>query len=82
MDMFSGLLRILVFIGGLSFIGSGFQILTDPNCASVSWGGYRVVTTTCFANTAEGGIPAWFGGTISIIGGLLMLYYSIKGRRR
>jgi len=64
--------RIIGFIGGITFIVTGFGVLGDPNCETVSFSGLHAVTTTCYADSS-GAIPAWLGGLLSIIAGLILI---------
>jgi len=75
-------IQILRVLGGLSFIFSGVQIMVNRDCSSVSWGGYRFITVTCFSNTAAGGIPEGFAAELSTLGGMLLKFMGIKRRKR
>ena len=56
--------RIALFLGGLTFIQTGYSVLTDPSCQRVSISGFRFFTTSC---TTEGqGLPTVFIGVLAI----------------
>jgi hypothetical protein len=71
------ILRLVGFIGGITFIVTGFGVLGDPNCNSVSFSGLHAVTETCYPDST-GAIPAWLGGILSIIGGLILMGYAVS----
>ena len=57
--------RIAIFLGGLTFIQTGYSVLTDPTCQRVSLSGFRFFTTTC---TTQGhGLPTVLVGVFSIL---------------
>lgn len=68
--------RLIGFVGGLSFITTGFHVLTDPNCSSVSLSGIRLITTTCHEDSS-GFLPAWLGGSVSIIVGVGLMIWAV-----
>ena len=75
---------IIGLIGGGSFIVNGFSVLTDPNCATVGFGGGRVVQATCYA--AGTGMTGEFSGTSAGIGMLVVgagiIYFAIRGFKK
>jgi uncharacterized membrane protein len=57
--------RIAIFLGGLTFIQTGYSVLTDPTCQRVSLSGFRFFTTSC---TTQGhGLPTVLIGVLSIL---------------
>jgi RNA polymerase subunit RPABC4/transcription elongation factor Spt4 len=68
--------RILGTIGAASFFITGFKVLADPTCKSADFGGGRVTTITCRADSF-GTFPGSAAGFVSLLigGGLLLLIY-------
>lgn len=75
---------VVGLIGGGTFIVNGFSVLTDPNCATVSFGGGRVVQATCY----QAGVPMSgdFSGTVAGLGmlafGSLIVYLAARNIKR
>ncbi len=72
------LLRIVVAMGGLTFLATGIGIFLSDRCRSVTWGsrgGNRVgnFTATCWDAVAEGGMSQGAAGLISVTAGFLIL---------
>lgn len=64
--------RIAIFLGGLTFIQTGYSVLTDPSCQRVSLSGFRFFTTTC---TTQGhGLPTVLIGVLSILVGFAISF--------
>ena len=66
---------IVSFLGGVTFVQTGYSVLTDPSCQRVSVSGFRFFTTTC---TTQGhGLPTVVVGVISILIGLALSFVGI-----
>lgn len=57
--------RIIAAIGAGTFIVTGFSVLTDPNCISVSFSGGRLVTLTCYQDS-NGDLSPTAAGLLSL----------------
>jgi len=75
---------VVGLIGGGTFVINGFNILTDPNCDSVGFGGGRVVQATCYP--AGSVMSGEFSGSVAGFGmlavGVSILYFSWRNFRR
>jgi hypothetical protein len=67
--------RFAILIGGLSFVQTGYSVLTDPTCGRVSVGGFRFFTATC--NTQGHGFPVLLIGSLSLIIGFAIAFFSV-----
>lgn len=76
--------RILAAVGGVSFVVTGFGILTDPTCGAVTWGREgspraAVLTATCWPSQALAPDGAWSqaaAGTTAFVGGAAVLLFA------
>ena len=68
--------KILGTVGAASFFITGFKVLVDPDCITADFGGGRVSTITCRADSF-GSVSGSAAGFISLLigGGLLALIY-------
>lgn len=75
---------ILGFVGGTTFIVNGFSVLFDPDCATVGFGGGRVIQATCYAEGSiiEGEFPGSVAGFGMIAFGFLLVYIAWRNLRR
>jgi hypothetical protein len=66
--------RVLGSIGSASFFFTGIKVLADPSCVSADFGGGRVSTITCRADS-YGSVSGGAAGFIALlIGGALLLF--------
>lgn len=68
--------RIIGTIGAASFFITAFKVLSDPTCISADFGGGRVTTIACRADSL-GTMSGSAAGFVSLLigGGLLLLIY-------
>jgi hypothetical protein len=75
---------VLGLIGGGSFVINGFQVLTDPSCNTVGFGGGRAVQVTCYEAGAlmSGEFPGKVAGLGMLLFGALLLYLAWRNVSR
>lgn len=72
---------ILALIGGATFVFNGFGVLGDPECNTVSFGGARVVTATCYSDDM-GAISGTLAGLGMLVFGAFLIYFGYRTIRR
>ena len=71
-------LRVVVAIGGLTFIATGIGIFFSETCQSVTWGSRGRAhagnfTATCNDAVVSGGMSQGVAGLIAVTAGLVLL---------
>ena len=72
------LLRVVVAIGGLTFIATGIGVLFSDACQSVAWGSRGRehagnFTATCHDTVVTGGMSQGFGGMLAVAAGVAIV---------
>jgi hypothetical protein len=75
---------ILSLLGGGSFVVTGLGVLFDSDCDTVSFGGGRAITATCYSATSvmSGEFPGWVAGLGMTIVGLFILRIGFRALAR
>ena len=72
------LLRVVVAIGGLTFIATGIGVFFSDTCQSVTWGSRGRehagnFTATCHDTVANGGMSQGVAGMLAVAAGLVIV---------
>ena len=72
------LLRVVVAIGGLTFIATGIGVFFSDTCQSVTWGSRGRehagnFTATCHDTVVSGGMSQGVAGMLAVAAGLLIV---------
>ena len=72
------LLRVVVAIGGLTFIATGIGVFFSDTCQSVAWGSRGRehagnFTATCHDTVVSGGMSQGVAGMLAVAAGLLIV---------
>ena len=72
------LLRVVIAVGGLTFIATGIGILLSDACHTVTWGSRGRehagnFTATCHDVVAGGGMSQGLAGLLSVVAGLVII---------
>jgi hypothetical protein len=75
---------ILSLLGGGSFVVTGLGVLFDSECDTVSFGGSRAITATCYsaASGMSGDFPGWLAGLGMTIVGILIIRFGFRALAR
>jgi hypothetical protein len=67
--------RFVYILGGMSFISTGYSVLTDPQCQKVNLSGFRFFSVDCQAQSgSQSGLVV---GLISILVGLVAVLLNV-----
>jgi len=74
------LLRVVVAIGGLTFIATGIGVLFSDACQSVAWGSRGRehagnFTATCHDTVVTGGMSQGIAGMLAVVAGLVIVIF-------
>jgi len=74
------LLRVVVAIGGLTFIATGIGVLFSDACQSVAWGSRGRehagnFTATCHDTVVNGGMSQGIAGMLAVVAGLIIVIF-------
>ena len=72
------LLRVVVAIGGLTFIATGIGVFFSDTCQSVTWGSRGRehagnFTATCHDTVVSGGMSQGVAGMLAVAAGLVLV---------
>lgn len=72
------LLRVVVAIGGLTFIATGVGVFLSDTCQSVTWGSRGRehagnFTATCHDTVVSGGMSQGIAGLLAVAAGLIIV---------
>jgi hypothetical protein len=75
---------ILSLVGGGTFVYNGLQVLSDPSCDTVSFGGGRVVQVTCYETGAymSGEFSGQIAGAGMILLGAILIYFAWRNLKK
>ena len=72
------LLRLVVALGGITFVATGISILFTDSCKSVTWGSHGIeragnFTATCHKAFIDGAMSQGVAGLMAMVAGFLLV---------